>query len=611
MRISGTFEVVGITDPCKSDVELCQGAICAARGASFAQLNSTIGGAPPVTVTILARDVDGFALERAHENIAVVLFREGDVAMTLQALYHTASKRYHGVLEISQAGSYSLGLETEAGSCLRFQMVSVACPESFVPTNGRCMEQRSPCESAMAVPSGTTFKVGDQLTLSDLGSATSVEVLPNGQPRGFRIAEGQATLEFTEPGSFLIRMVRADGAQCVLPDARVVVCEQGEHEEHGRCVPDKGDNPCESLRVVDAKGQRVYPASNLGVMLRPGARLHVAFDKEASGDEAGPEMSYTTQLIQLAGMEQHLLTDTIALKNTGRYSLQLSYPWGSSAATKQCTLLQEISVKCSDAEQEVDGQCVPRRCDETGDFWFDVATNQCKQRPAMALRASTCAALSLTVKKQARAPASTQAAPFVEIRLSGVADAGSAVEWIAVSSEKWLRLGQSQGRLDAQSTYFRLPVGVTPRDLQDTGNVPLQANISVRSTMWLGSGRNRTLRFANGTDNMTLTVHVSIQASVHLTDPEALEIVRVGLGQRVRFGDELPLNEGLMVRIHAVDFEGLKISRPDLDVAINLTQPNGLVKLVQLQYVSDDLYLGEVPSSWTDAAGEAALRETP
>jgi hypothetical protein len=89
--VAGWLDVVGVADAAQSEASVCQGLTSAS--ATAARFNSTNGGGLPVSVTILAKDVDGLELKRAGEAIDIVLRSRGIDAQIMQAVYSTASQQ--------------------------------------------------------------------------------------------------------------------------------------------------------------------------------------------------------------------------------------------------------------------------------------------------------------------------------------------------------------------------------------------------------------------------------------------------------------------------------------------------------------------------------------
>ena len=205
---------------------------------SAAPFVSTNGGAMPLNVSILARDVDGLALLREGESITVTTSHSDTVVQTAQGVYDSASQRYEvEVAGLTIAGNYYISVQTPIGTSVKANFTLVCAPGYEPGAGGQCRERPSPCQSATATPSQLRFIARDTLLLADLGTASEVDLLPNVQTTRFNVTGGRASVHFDQPGSFLVRLTDATTLQqCTLSLPRTVSCALGEVEQEGQCV---------------------------------------------------------------------------------------------------------------------------------------------------------------------------------------------------------------------------------------------------------------------------------------------------------------------------------------------------------------------------------------
>jgi hypothetical protein len=193
----------------------------------------------------------------------------------------------------------------------------------------------------------------------------------------------------------------------------------------------------------------------------------------------------------------------------------------------------------------------------------------------------------------------------VEVRLSsGDVDSVSRVEWSALSSEEWLRLGQLSGAIDSDHPVAVIPVTVDAASLNDTaGSGPLRASITVSSLL---AGRSDL--FENGTQISMIEVAVTIEAAPYLTAQD-MQVTKF-TGEEVRDNAVLALGDILRVAVYAFDYGRKPISRAGLRITASLSiGSNAKPQIVDLQYAATgtNLYRGDIPSSWLEAAGSYSL----
>jgi hypothetical protein len=282
------------------------------------------------------------------------------------------------------------------------------------------------------------------------------------------------------------------------------------------------------------------------------------------------------------------------IKRPGDYALAIA------SVSSNSSLSVPLRVRCGDADEQF-GELCRRRCRDADGLWFDSKAGVCKKRPRMEVKAATDR-LELRHIKTKAAPTYTTS---VEVRLSsGDVDSVSRVEWSALSSEEWLRLGQLSGAIDSDHPVAVIPVTVDAASLNDTaGSGPLRASITVSSRM---AGRSDL--FENGTQISMIEVAVTIEAAPYLTAQD-MQVTKF-TGEEVRDNGVLALGDILRVAVYAFDYGRKPISRAGLRITASLIGSDAKPQIVDLQYATagTNLYRGDIPSSWLEAAGSYSLR---
>jgi hypothetical protein len=207
------------------------------------------------------------------------------------------------------------------------------------------------------------------MQLSQLGSAALVELMPVTNTTSFAVSGGQANITFGQPGSFLVRLTMADGRQCTLPLARTVSCPAGKRAEQGQCVPAVEEDPCMNLDVVDRGTLQALVGRDAAIVFHPGTALSVAPRRGAI------DSGWATLVVPTQATEIQAAADTVWLNRTGNFSVRLRYAsLAAAGASKECSLLSTVVVKCNDGEQEVSGKCYQSLCDQAS-VSFALATD--------------------------------------------------------------------------------------------------------------------------------------------------------------------------------------------------------------------------------------------
>ena len=108
---------------------------------------SANGGSPPVVVEIDARDVDGFAIERAGEALTVTVLQLDGSKLSVQAVFDVQNKTYQAPMAgLIQAGSHRV-LLTSSLLTAAFEVanLSLVCAPGYAPDPVECVREQQVC----------------------------------------------------------------------------------------------------------------------------------------------------------------------------------------------------------------------------------------------------------------------------------------------------------------------------------------------------------------------------------------------------------------------------------------------------------------------------------
>jgi hypothetical protein len=333
--------------------------------------------------------------------------------------------------------------------------------------------------------------------------------------------------------------------------------------------------------------------------LRPGTHLEVSF-AAATVLTAG----FETLLMPLQGTETRPSMEAILLNRSGSFALKLQ----RVNSTQDCSLIPRLEVKCGQDEQEVAGQC--RRCPLTDGYWQD-SNKQCKKKALMAVQVASDRLLIALPKTRSARTYSTA----IEVRLvSGDVESTGKVEWTAISTSPWLRLGKAAGSVSSEDPVARLDVIADATGLHDTYLTgPLNATLSFTSTM---PHEQSDVVFDSGSHQLTMTAEVSIEAAVYL-NPNDVKF-QTSTADILSSGGEVAAGDTLTVTVAVYDCEGLAISRRGLLLQMSLCDDNDhdcqtsndpkTLKTATLLYLADNTYRGLLSGDWIKNAGLYTVR---
>jgi hypothetical protein len=230
--------------------------------------------------------------------------------------------------------------------------------------------------------------------------------------------------------------------------------------------------------------------------------------------------------------------------------------------------------------------------------WRDPQTGNCRRKALLAVLASTEVSvvdMALIKSEEVRSVSQT-----IELRLKDgdiAADSDRIINWTVVdrSAAPWLWFAPVDGSLYSSESVAAVEATAVGAGLGDTAMTgPFNANITFKSSARL---MNRS-DFVNGTDQQTITVRLSIFAKPYVNETH-VTLTRSS-GTPVGSADPIEAGEKLTVSVEAVDFEGMPISRPDLQLQLeirgNVNQNHSI--LLQLKADGTNVYTANISETW-------------
>jgi hypothetical protein len=135
--MNGLYTLTAVTDVAKSQVRLCQNSTCPP-----AQFISANGGMPPVVITVDAKDVDGFAIQRAGESLSITVRQPDGTDVLVQAVFDAQNKTYQAAIPgLIQAGSHRVLLTTPlAATQFEVANLTLECAPGYAPDSALRMQ---------------------------------------------------------------------------------------------------------------------------------------------------------------------------------------------------------------------------------------------------------------------------------------------------------------------------------------------------------------------------------------------------------------------------------------------------------------------------------------
>ena len=230
--------------------------------------------------------------------------------------------------------------------------------------------------------------------------------------------------------------------------------------------------------------------------------------------------------------------------------------------------------------------------------WKDPQTGVCRRKALLAVLALTeVTVLEMALVKSKEVQSVSQS---IEIRLKDgdiAADSDRIIHWTVVggSAATWLSLAPLSGSLYSSESVAAVKAAADGAGLRDTSTTgPYSTTLVFNSTARL---MNRS-DFVNGTDQQTITVRLSIVARPYVNETH-VTITRSS-GLPVGPAEPIEAGEKLTVSVKAVDFEGLPISRPDLQLRLEIRGNLNKNHSIPLQLKADgtNMYTANISETW-------------
>ena len=253
-------------------------------------------------------------------------------------------------------------------------------------------------------------------------------------------------------------------------------------------------------------------------------------------------------------------------------TLQIYYPtWGSVVCREVC-----------DADSE----------------WKDPRTGNCRRKAQMAILASSeVAVLEFTlVKSKIEKTVSQQ----IQLRLKNgdiAADLDHIIHWNATlgSGSSWLSLSLPNGSVHSGESVADM---IAKADGAGLGDTAMTGTYNTTLTFHSSAVLMTPSDFINGTNEQTLTVRLNIFAKPYVNETH-VTITRSS-DTPVRPAEPIEAGEKLTVSVKAVDFEGLPISRPDLQLRLEIRGNLNKNRSIPLQLKADgtSVYSAYISETW-------------
>jgi hypothetical protein len=240
--------------------------------------------------------------------------------------------------------------------------------------------------------------------------------------------------------------------------------------------------------------------------------------------------------------------------------------------------------------------CLSENCTLTD--WKDPQTAVCRRKALLAVLASTevsVVEMALVKSKEVRSVSQS-----IELRLKDgdiASDPDRIIHWtvLAGSAARWLSLAPVSGSLYSSESVAAVEAAAVGAGLGDT------AMTGPVSTTFVFNSSARVMKrsdFVNGTDQQTITVRLSIFAKPYVN--ETLVTITRSSGDPVGPVEPIEAGDKLTVSIKAVDFEGMPISRPDLQLRLELWGSLNKNHSIPLQLKADgtSVYTANISETW-------------
>jgi hypothetical protein len=228
--------------------------------------------------------------------------------------------------------------------------------------------------------------------------------------------------------------------------------------------------------------------------------------------------------------------------------------------------------------------------------WKDAG--RCRRKALLAVLAS--AEVTVLEMDLIKSEPLSSVSQSIELRLKDgdiAADPDRIINWtvVAGSAAPWLSLGPLNGLLHSSESVAAVKAAAVGAGFGDTATTgPFNTTLTFSSTARLMKRSD----FVNGTDQQTITVRLSIFAKPYVNETH----VRITRSSDTSVGRAEPIEAGekLMVSVKAVDFEGLPISRPDLQLRLEIRGNLNKNQSIPLQLKADgtNVYTANISETW-------------
>jgi hypothetical protein len=230
--------------------------------------------------------------------------------------------------------------------------------------------------------------------------------------------------------------------------------------------------------------------------------------------------------------------------------------------------------------------------------WKDPQTAVCRRKALLAVLALTeVTVLEMALVKSKEVQSVSQS---IEIRLKDgdiAADSDRIIHWTVVggSAAPWLSLAPLSGSLSSRESVAAVKAAADGAGLGDTATIgPYNTTLTFHFSAVLMTPGD----FMNGTDQQTITVRLSVFAKPYVNETH-VTLTRSS-GAPVGPAEPIEAREKLTVSVKAADFEGLPISRPDLQLQLEIRGNLNKNHSIPLQLIADgtNVYMASIPETW-------------
>jgi hypothetical protein len=246
------------------------------------------------------------------------------------------------------------------------------------------------------------------------------------------------------------------------------------------------------------------------------------------------------------------------------------------------------------------GSVVCRELCDADSEWKDPGTGNCRRKAQMAILASSEVAVLefLLVKSESTKTVSRP----IELRLKNGdidSDETHIIHWNATlgSGSSWLSLSHPNGSVHSAKSVADMIAKADGAGLGDTATTgPYNTTLTFHSSAVLMNPSD----FMNGTAQQTITVRLSIFAKPFVDETNVNISRSRSSGAPVGPAEPIEAGEKLTVSVKAVDFEGLPISRRDLQLQLEIRGNLNKNHSIPLQLMADgtSVYTASISETW-------------